>query len=204
MMLAGDYGGSNAIANRQGALARRGNEPGPSFNVPRMSSAGGMITTGSSGRYSKPKKSSPPPQTSPGPIDINSWLGGDTGYQDQLRQFAKSLSDFQADYTRRQGNIGTDYATSSKALGDQRVLDLKNIESDYGSRGLIHSGLYGKGVGDYENEYNQRLAGLTTNRDQALTQLLQENSQFSTQQELQKQLAREQALKRRAEGLGGL
>ncbi len=216
MQLAGDYG-ANAASSRQGALQRR-NEPYGAVGSGLFGAAGsglglgrssvgrktrtrGMITTGSSGKYSKPR-SAPPPAANPGPIDPNAWLGSDVGYQDQLRQFAKALTDFQSDVTRRRGDIGTDYTTSTKALGDQRVLDLKNIESDFGSRGLIHSGLYGKNVGDYENEYNKRLSDLTTNRDQILAQLLQEQNQYTTQQELEKQAAREAALKRRAETLG--
>jgi hypothetical protein len=204
---AGDYSGSNAQANRQAALQRRptgaiGSSIGLSPTravVPRRSSGGGRITASPSGRYSRP---APPPAAAPGPIDPNAFLGADVGYQDQLRQFAKALTDFQSDVTRRQGNINTDFGTSSKALGDQRGLDLKNIETDFGSRGLLRSGLYGTAVGDYEKEYGQRLSELTTNKNQTLAQLLQEGNQFKTQQELQKQAAREAALRRRAEGMG--
>lgn len=201
MELVGDYGGYNAIANRQGALARRSN-PAPTVQqrvqIPRASSRAPLVTN-SSGRYSRP---SAPPAVAPGPIDPNAFLGSDIGYQDQLRQFAKALTDFQADVTRRRGDVNTDYASSQKALGDQKVIDLRNLESDFGSRGLLHSGVYGNAVGDYNKEFNQRFSDLTSSRDKTLAQLLQEGNQFSTQQELQKQAAREAALRRRAETLG--
>ncbi len=207
MQLAGDYGGSNAIANRQDALARRPLGAAGSIGL----APPGPVGTGPTGKYSRTSgggggggRAVAPPQVAPGPIDPNAFLGSDIGYQDQLRQFAKALTDFQSDVTRRQGNINTDYASSQHALGDQRVLDLKNLASDYGSRGLMRSGLYGTAVGDYEKEYNHRLTDLTTNKDQTLAQLLQEGNQFATQQDLQKQAAREAALRRRAEGLGAV
>lgn len=177
---------------RAGAIARRAAPKKYSYRPPRISS-------GSSGRYSRPMA---PPAAAPGPMDVNAFLGGDVGYQDQLRQIAKTLSDFNADVTRRRGSLTSDYGVSSKALGDQRGLDLENIESDYGGRGLLRSGLYSTAVGDYEKEYNERAAELVRRRDEALAMLTQESSQFSTQQELQKQAAREAAIRRRAEGLG--
>src|SRR5688500_2953258 len=109
-------------------------------NRPRIGST-------SSGRYSSP---APPPgiPAGGGPVpDLEGFLGGDSGYQQQLRQLAKSLTDFNADVTRRRGTLESEYGVSKKALGDQRLQDLDAIEEDYGSRGLLRSGLYAQGVG---------------------------------------------------------
>jgi hypothetical protein len=204
--LASDYGGDNAIANRQAAIARYPTgaagsgvfRPSPAAPPPTP-----RITAGPSGRYSRP---APPPTAAPGPIntDPNAWLGSDTGYQDQLRQLGLALSNFNADVTRKQGDINTDYGTSEHAAQGQKVLDLKNLEADYAGRGLIHSGLYANSVGDYNKEFEQRLADLVSSRDRALSQLTQEQNQFSTQQQLNQQAAREAALRRRASSLGGV
>lgn len=145
-----------------------------------------------------------PPATGPGPVpDINAFLGGDSAYQDQLKQFANALSLFNADVTRRRGGIETDYASSQKAMNDQKILDLNNLEADYGARGLLRSGLYGKAVGDYNNEFNTRMTDLTTKEKDALAGLDQENSRFQSQQQLQQQAAREDAIRRRAAQYGG-
>lgn len=146
---------------------------------------------------------SPPPTTGPGPVpDINAFLGGDSGYQDQLKQFANALALFNADVGRRRGTLETDYASSNKAMNDQKVIDLDNLEADYGARGVLRSGLYGKAVGDYNTEFNTRSTDLLNKEKDALAGLDQEGSRFKSQQELQTQAAREAAIRRRAEQYG--
>ena len=158
------------------------------------------IVTTSTGQYTRPAA---PPVTGPGPVPtIESYLGGDVDFQNQLRNFAKSLQDFGADVTRRRGSLESDYGTSTKALGDQRTLDLSNLEADYGGRGLLRSGLYGQAVGDYQTEYEKRLADLARRRAEAMGMLEQEQGQYTTQQSLLEQQAREAAIRRRAEQYG--
>src|SRR5688500_3500531 len=168
----------------------------------RMSSGGGSISSNSSGRYSPPMNV---PGQSPGGgavPDINAYLGGDTGYQQQLREFAKALADFNADVTRRRGVLDQEYGSSKKALGDQRMMDLENIEEDYSSRGLQRSGLYADAVGDYETEFGTRMSELERRQKQAIQQLLNEQSQYKNQNTLSSQTARENALRRRSEQYG--
>lgn len=158
------------------------------------------IRTTASGQYTKPM---PVPAATAGGIpDIGAFLGSDTAYQDQLRQFAQALADMNADVTRRRGSIGAQFETSKKGMADQRVKDLSNIEADYGARGLLRSGLYAKAQGDYETEYNNRLTDLGRQNTDALSQLDQELNQYQSQQNLQTQAAREAAIRRRAEQYG--
>lgn len=197
-----DYSG---YANsRQNALARYpvpGPVAPPRPGVARQSRPKPGISAGPSGKYSRP---SAPPAAAPGPMqtDPNTWLGSDVPYQDQLRQLQLALTNFNSDVTRRQGDVGTQYDTSNKALQDQKVLDLKNMEADWAGRGLLRSGLYASAVGDYNQEFDQRATELISGRDRALAQLLQEQNAFKTQQELDSQAARENALRRRAQSLG--
>src|SRR6266498_1766121 len=91
------------------------------------------------------------PAAGPGNMnDINAYLGGDSGYQDQLRQLSKALGDFQADVGRRRGTLDTEYGVSQ----------------------------------------------------QALQLLLQEQGQYESQNSLEQQRAREEAIRRRAEQYG--
>jgi len=147
------------------------------------------------------------PAANPGPVqpvapDINTFLNQDTGYQQQLRDFANALSQFSADVTRRKGSLESEYGLSSKAMNDQKVLDLDNLEDNYGARGILRSGLYGKAVGDYNTEFNTRFEDLTRRQKEALGLLEQEKGRFTSQQDLQKQSARESAIRRRAEQYG--
>lgn len=167
--------------------------PAPSYTPP--------IYTNNMGQYNN--RPSPPPQSNPGPVpDINGYLGQDSGYQGQLAALAKALSDFQADTTRRKGGLEADFASSDKALRGQRDMDLQSIKDDYGARGLLRSGLFGKAMGDYESEFNTRIGDLSRKQAEALALLQQEFGQFSSQQELAQQQAREAAIRRRAETYG--
>lgn len=152
------------------------------------------------GQYVRPQA---PPQANPGPVqNIEAYLGADTGYQQQLRSFNQALQDFLADVTRRKGTLESDFGTSQKAMGDQRVMDLDRIKDDYGARGLGRSGLYADAVGDYETEYGTRMSDLQRRQNEALGMLTQEEGNFKSQQELKTQQAKEQAIARRAAQFG--
>jgi hypothetical protein len=177
----------------------------PRARNPRASYGGGRapaprVRSSSGGQYSRPV---PVPATGPGPVpDINAFLNADTAYNSQIRTFQQALADMRADVTRRRGSLESEHGLSKKALGDQRTLDLKNLEADYGSRGLLRSGLYGQAVGDYEREYGTRVSDLDRRQTDALSQLAQELAQFEANQKLEEQAAREAAVRRRAEQFG--
>lgn len=197
-------GGSSAI-NHAGSPARG--------QAQAINAAGRRSATvkSSSGRYgntaARRSGISQVPASNPGPVqpvvpDMNTFLNQDTGYQQQLRDFANALSLFTADSTRRKGSLESEYGLSAKAMDDQKVLDLDNLEDDYGARGILRSGLYGKAVGDYNTEFNTRRTDLTRRKDEALGLLEQEKGRFTSQQQLQQQAAREAAIRRRAEQYG--
>src|SRR5881396_2775670 len=118
--------------NRSGAYVDPYYGPGPERSpapiyrppVRRVS----RVSSAPSGRYSAPAPPPPPPP----PPTIEQYLGGDTGYQQQIRDFGQSLSDFLADAARRRNNLETNFGSSQKAMGDQKVIDLQNMEADYG------------------------------------------------------------------------
>lgn len=152
------------------------------------------------GRYSAP---SSVPTGGQGPVqpvvpDTNTFLNQDAGYQQQLRDFTNALAQFNADVTRRKGILESDYGTSKKAMEDQKVKDLLNLQDDYGARGVLRSGLYGKAVGDYNTEFGSRMTDLGNKQTQALDALGQETNRYKSQQDLQQQAAREEAIRRRA------
>lgn len=147
---------------------------------------------------SNPYVPQPPPSPPPPPPSIDDYLGGDTGYQQQLRGIGQALSNFLADAARRRNTLTLDYGQSQKAMGDQKVVDLRNMENDYGSRGMIHSGLYGRAVGDYNREFDTRGADLSRHQTDAMGQLDTQQGQFQSQQQLQEQAAKEDAIRRRS------
>jgi len=112
------------------------------------------------------------------------------------------MTDFNADVGRRRGSLTSQFGLSQKAMNDQKVRDLDALEEDYGSRGILRSGLYTDAVGDYESEFGNRMTDLQRQQTDALNQLNQEGSQFKSQNNLQRQSAREAAIRRRAEQYG--
>jgi hypothetical protein len=152
------------------------------------------------GNYSQPMQV--PPQV-PGNIqDINAYLGQDTGYQNQVRDYDKALQDFLADVTRRRGTLETEFGLSNKAMDDQRLKDLEALKDDFGARGILRSGLYADEVGNYETEFGQRKSDLSRRNTDALSGLTQEEGSFKSQAELKKNKAREDAIARRAAQYG--
>lgn len=197
--------------NRSTPRGARGHIPTPpvggSYRAPAPPPP---IRTTSTGRYSPPAP--PPSGNAPGrvaevkpppkPPSVGRFLNRDTGYQQQLRDLARTFSDFEADVTRRRGGLKTETAESRRALGQQRGKDLEALEEDFGSRGLVRSGLYAGAVGDYESEFGERMTDLESRLKEALAQLEQERGQFGGKQKAERQRAREQAIRRRAEKYG--
>lgn len=143
-------------------------------------------------RAPKPK---PPPS-------LSAWLSRDADYQDQLRAYSRALSDFGADVSRRTGKVNADYSAGVKSMGEQRVKDLQDIMNDFAARGLLKSGLYGQRQADYEKQYQSNLSDLGRNKKSLLDDISTEQTQFKRQQELQKETARKDAARRRAEKYG--
>lgn len=168
----------------------------PSY-TPYYGGGGNYGGGGGGGGGTTPKVSKPKP-----PPSLSFWLRHDADYQDQLRAFGRSLSDFMADVGRRKTTLGTDYKTGVKRMGDQRVKDIQDIMNDFAARGLLKSGLYGQRQADYEKQYQQNLTDLETQNKKSLTDISNEEKNFRRQQELQKESARKEAARRRAEKYG--
>lgn len=196
-----DSGGGSGYDPRQQAIQNKREQVAPPQPQYRPATPPAAVSPSYTGQYVRPQ--APPAATNPGPIQsIEQYLGGDTGYQQQIRSFNQALQDFLADVTRRRGTLETDYGTSQKAMNDQREMDLDKIKDDYGARGLGRSGLYADAVGDYETEFGTRMSELERRQKEALAGLTQEEGNYKSQQELKQQQAREQAIARRAATMG--
>lgn len=165
----------------------------PSYSAPTYSGGGGR---GGGVRRA------PRPRPKPKPPPLKQFLRKDAAYQDQLRQFQRTWQDFLADVRRRSGDVREDFTTGRRQMKEQRVRDLEQLEEDFAARGLLKSGLYGERVGDYEEDFQERVSDLTTNRNRLLQDIRQERQQFRREQQLSKQKARKSAARRRASKYG--
>ena len=171
-----------------GPKRRRVSSPAPSYGGYSPYSGGG-------GPAPKPSKPKPPPT-------LAQYLNSDADYQDQMRAFQRALSDFGADVKRRTGKVTADYDKGAKQMGEQRVKDLSDIMNDFAARGLLKSGLYGQRESEYEKTYQNNLTELGNNRKSLLDDISTEQKNYQRQQELQKETAKKEAARRRAEKYG--
>lgn len=197
-------GGIGGAAAGAGATSKKGWRAPPAPYVP-------PVVSNSSGNYQRP---SPPPSPNPGAIptiaspappaapNINAYLGMDTTYLQQKRDFQNALANYLSQERTQKSKLNEDYSSANNALNTQKTQDLGNIQSDYASRGLLTSGLFADANAKYNTDFLQKLAELTKNQRRGLTDLTSGETDFRKQQLLEEQRAREQAIARRASKYG--
>lgn len=89
-----------------------------------------------------------------------------------------------------------------KELRESRTRDTRDIQDDYAARGMIHSGLYAQKRGDYETEFGKQMTEQSRQKSKQYSQLGEENRSFGREQELQREQARLEAIRRRAAKTG--
>jgi len=155
-----------------------------------------------------PAPPSGPPQYGPGPVptvsppprapSVPAYLSGDDVYQQALRGGKRSLKDFLSDLTRRRGEAGTNFTQTTETLERDRGLQLERLKDEFASRGLLHSGLYAEEQGRFQQDFQTQLAQLTQANKQLLADLLSQETNFRREQQLAMEIARQEALARRA------
>lgn len=148
---------------------------------------------------SKPK---PKPKPKPKQSAADKWLAGDTTYQQQLAEFNRAKAEYEANYGRQRGIVTRDYDESQRALGLQGQRDRVDQQNDFAGRGILHSGMFAKALGDYNTDFNQRVRALTTGKTDRLGDLGGQRTNFLNQLRLEGNASRQDALRRRAQKLG--
>jgi hypothetical protein len=148
----------------------------------------------------KPAAKKPAPKKKPSATA--KYLAGDTTYQRQLADYNKSKADYEANYKRQTGIINRDYAESQRSLNRQGAQDRLDQQNDFAGRGILHSGVFAKALGDYNTDFNARMKQLTTGRGDQVNDLSFQRKSFLDQLRIEMNNAREDALRRRAAQLG--
>jgi hypothetical protein len=133
---------------------------------------------------------------------LDKWLAGDTTYQQQLSNYNKEKSDYQAQYNTQVGKTNRDYNTTQRSMNQQAVKDRDQQANDFAGRGILHSGVYAKALGDYNSDFNTKLTNLLQGRTDSLGDLSSDHTNFLRQIALDLQSAKQDAIRRRAEKLG--
>lgn len=157
------------------------------------------------GKAQAAKKAAPKKKPAPKkrkPSATQKYLAGDTTYQQQLADFNRSKADYAANYNRQSGIVGRDYAESNRTLQRQGVQDRTDQQNDFAGRGILHSGVFAKALGNYNTDFNSRVKALTTGKTDQLGDLQSQRSTFLRQLQLEQNAAQQDAIRRRAAKLG--
>ena len=130
------------------------------------------------------------------------YLAGDTTYQQQLSDYNKSKADYEANYKRQTGIVNRDYAESQRTLNRQGAQDRLDQQNDFAGRGILHSGVFAKALGDYNTEFNSRMKALTTGKTDQIGDLGAQRKSFLSQLTTEMNNAKQDAIRRRAAKLG--
>lgn len=133
---------------------------------------------------------------------LDKWLAGDVTYQQQLADFNRALAEYNATYDRQRSMTNRDYGESQRALNLQGTQDRADQQNDFAGRGILHSGVYAKALGDYNTQFQLRKKALTTGMNDKLGDLAMQKKNFTTQTSLEKNNAKQDAIRRRAQQLG--
>lgn len=144
----------------------------------------------------------PKPKPKPKPPSLKEYLSSDEVYQQALRGGNRSLQDFLSELNRRRGESKTSFGQTKEQMELDRTRQLEKMKDEFASRGLIHSGLYGEEQGKFQETFQNQM----TQAEQAFTSLLADIKGQETnarrEQELAKELARQEAIARRASRFG--
>lgn len=143
-----------------------------------------------------------PAPAKPQMSELDKWLAGDTTYQQQLAEFNRAKADYEAQNTRQTGITNRDYAESQRNLNLQGERDRTTQQEDFAGRGILHSGVFAKSLGDYNTDFNSRLKALTTGQSDVIGDLQAQKSNFLRQLSLEQNAAKQDAIRRRAQKLG--
>lgn len=135
---------------------------------------------------------------SPKPPDIASYLAGDTAYQQALRGGQRTLQDFLSDLKRQRSEASINFETTQQSLEADRERQLARMRDEFASRGLIHSGLFAKEQGTFQEQFLEQQKMLQQAQAQLLSDLLAQETNYKREQELAMERAKQEALARRA------
>ena len=136
---------------------------------------------------------------SPKPPGISAWLAGDEAFQAAQRGSQRTLSDLLSDLTRRRGETDTAFDQTRETAERGRDLGLDRMLQEFASRGMIHSGLFGQEQGRFQEDFQRDMERREQQRGMILADLLAQETNAKRQQENAMEVARMEALNRRAQ-----
>lgn len=125
-------------------------------------------------------------------------LAGDVIYKQQRDAAHRALGDYQSQLTAQQNSYNTDYRRNIGNNARQEGFDVQDLNNDFASRGLSHSGMFIKSGSDLATNYNRADDALNEGKAQFGANLQTGLQNFKSQQSLDAIRYRNEAINRRA------
>lgn len=193
----GGGGGSHRRSSGGGGGNRNNYSRQPTYNPPQVSRP--AVGSTSKGTVAP---SVPAPAPAPPPMTLDQWLAKDTAYLSQKNSYDKALKDYAAQDAAERNKYNTEYNSSLGKLNVEKGDAQTALNDDYAARGLMTSGLYADALNDFQNNYTTRQGDLERARQAYLGDLTTDKTNFTTQQQLELQRAKDAAAARRTTQLG--
>lgn len=130
------------------------------------------------------------------------WLAGDAGYQQQLAGYKDEFQNYLLKNRDAIGDVRQTFRLTNERMGQERDKSLQQMMDDFGARGMLQSGEYLRAQEDYNKEYQNRLADLTRDRTNSIEDLRTQRADYRRKNTMDRQNARLESIRRRAERLG--
>lgn len=133
---------------------------------------------------------------------LDKYLAGDTTYQQQLNEFNAEKSAYGTNYNRQNQVTNRDYNTTKRSANIQATQDRRDQGYDFAGRGILHSGVYATALGNYNTDFNTKMNNLLQGKNDNLANARGDFNDFNRQLGLQRNSAKQDAVRRRATKLG--
>lgn len=133
---------------------------------------------------------------------LDKWLAGDTDYQQQLAEFNQQQQAYQQQYNSSTNQQNQNYNATQRGMNTQAATDRQNQQYDFAGRGVLQSGVFAQALDQYNTTFNQNMNNLTQGNTQALASDKDQLNSFLRELTLQKNSAKQDAIRRRAQTLG--
>lgn len=160
------------------------------------------ILTGPKVKIANPiPKSKPPGKPRPASA-LDKYLAGDTTYQQQLADLNREQSAYQSNINRQNQITNRNFDSTQRQMNTQAGVDRTNQQYDFAGRGILHSGVFAKALGDYNTDFQTKVNNLIQGKTDTLNQSSADLNDFLRQVALQKNSAKQDAIRRRQQQLG--
>jgi len=126
----------------------------------------------------------------------------DPVYRNTMNDLQTNFRNYLSQNTTNKNQLAQDFDLTTKRLGQDQNLAVRNQNEDYAARGLYGSGMYGQANEELLGKYADQLADAGTSNQRNAGQLVTDLGNARTLLNQQKQAARLAAVRRMAEKYG--